>query len=75
MSTESPNPLSDGMRTAVRLIADDASERLLKAVRLPIRDDAAEDSLRSLLTGLHAAYPQVLQSGGAVMQPPSCSDT
>ncbi|MCJ2093148.1 hypothetical protein MKK67_11660 [Methylobacterium sp. J-072] len=68
MSTESLKPLSNGMRAAVRLIADDANERLLEAVRLPLRDDATEDGLRDLLVGLYAAYPQVMQSsaGGRV---------
>ncbi|MCJ2099718.1 hypothetical protein [Methylobacterium sp. E-046] len=68
MSTGTPKPLSDGLRAAVRLIADDANERLLEAVRLPLRDDATEAGLRNLLVGLYAAYPQVLQSltGGRV---------
>ena len=61
MSTGSLKPLSDGMRAAVRLIADDANGRLLEAVRLPLRGDETEDGLRSLLLGLYAAYPQVLQ--------------
>ena len=61
MSAADTNSLTDAMRAAIQLVADDATNRLTEAVRLPTRNDAAEDSLRALLIGLYATYPQVLQ--------------
>jgi len=61
MSDRSAEIVSDGLRVAVRMIKEDAYDRLSEAVRLPTRDAETEDKLRALLTALYAAYPHVLQ--------------
>lgn len=62
MSDRSAETVSDGLRVAVRMIKEDAYDRLTAAVRFPTRDDAAEDRLRALLTALYAVYPHVLET-------------